>query len=163
MIRAAAGGLGAAKTGANYAASLLGARLAREAALRGEARRGGRSRGRLVPGRLGACGPGGLRALAAEGRPGPAPTPAFLHGHGRGGLRVAQAEALALLEQGAVADHVPEDTLELGLLARVQLGEFEQFLDAERVFGLGEETLHILRNVGHERSHDRAPRGPRRK
>jgi hypothetical protein len=70
-----------------------------------------------------------------------------------------QAEALALLEQLAAADHVAQGALELGLLTRVQVGQLQQFLDAERMLGLGQVSLHVTRKIGHERSRIRKPSG----
>jgi hypothetical protein len=71
-----------------------------------------------------------------------------------------QAEALALLGQLAPADHVPEGALELRLLTGMQVGEPEQFLDAEGLLGLGEVSPHVLKKVGHESSQRGGPGGP---
>jgi hypothetical protein len=85
--------------------------------------------------------------------------PAIATAPGRVWPPALQAEALALLEQLAAPDHLAQGALELGLLPGVQVGELQQLMDAERVLGLGEVSLHVTRKIGHERSRIRKPSG----
>jgi len=55
--------------------------------------------------------------------------------------RTGAQEALALLDDVALAHQLPEGALELGLLARVQARESQELLDAQRVVGFGEDLL----------------------
>jgi hypothetical protein len=66
-----------------------------------------------------------------------------------------QAEALAVLDERALAHHVPERALEPGLLSGVQPGQPEQFLDSERMLRLRQVPLHVLRQFNHKRSQAR--------
>ncbi|PTL85272.1 hypothetical protein DAT35_00665 [Vitiosangium sp. GDMCC 1.1324] len=86
--------------------------------------------------------------------------PAITDAPRRGWLLAPQAEALALLDQLASPDHLPEGALELGLLPGVQLGESEQILDAERMLGLRQVSPYVLKKVGHESSQNGEPDGP---
>jgi hypothetical protein len=78
----------------------------------------------------------------------------------RGWPLAPQAEALALLEQLALAHHVPEDALDLGLLPGVQAGELQELLHPERVLGFGQMSFQVLRKFGHESSQGGERNGP---
>jgi hypothetical protein len=71
-----------------------------------------------------------------------------------------EQETLALLEHLAPAHQLPQRALELGLLAGVQPGEPEEFLDSERLVRFRQESLHIMRKFGHEWSQTKKPEGP---